>query len=139
MANCGVLSSPCPIARQQADASTSGRSSTAHCMHGLYSGPTRTPCHKLRSQTKTRQSYKHAFQSKPQVACTAATSLGSSSEVCPLQPAQLRIRPPCLTPCLIDRRSGMMGRTTMWWSWEQGTPAVKQPLLQPDLAAELCC
>ena len=134
----GVLNSRCPVARQQADASTSGRSSTAHCVHGLFArpAPQRTACQHL--QQTTRHSRKRACHSKPQVVCTAATSIRSSSEVWlyslhSYTTIALRIR-----PVLSDYSNGTMRKITMWSWWEQGTLAVRQLLPQQGLAVELC-
>ena len=138
MANCCIFNSRCPVARQQAEASTSGRSSTPHCLHGLFArpAPKRTACQHL--QKTTRHSRKRACHSKPQVVRTAATSISSSSEVWLYSLQSYRTTALGLRPVVSDCSNGTMRKTTMWSWWEQGTLAVRQLLPQQGLAVELC-
>ena len=138
MANCGVFYSRCPVARQQAEASTSGRSSTAQCMHGLFArpAPKRTACQ--HSQKTIRHSRKRACHSKSQVVRTAATSISSSSEVWLYSLQSYTTVALGLRPVLNACSNGTMRKTTMWSWWAQGTLAVRQLLPQQDLAVELC-
>lgn len=82
MVSYGAANLQCPVTRQQAGASTSGRSSTNLCMHGLCVklGPQRAVCQHLRSQQRIQRTCKRACRCKPQAVVAAATSPASSEQ-----------------------------------------------------------